>query len=336
MISPRTVLIAVTVGTASLLMPLLLSRYYLIELCYALVFSIACLGLNVLLGTTGLLSLGHAAYFGVGAYTGGFLFTFFGAASLEVYLLSGMLAAAVLSALFGAVCVHATRIYFTILTLALAQVVHSLFIAGIVFRLAGGVGKGLFLLGGGGLYLPQFTILGTDPAPERFIPALYYVILAAFFGSVGVLRRIDRSPFAVALRAIRENETRAECVGIPVRRYRWYAFVISATFTGLAGGLYGQLDRQVTPEQLDWLWSAKLVLATVLGGMRQFWGPVVGGFAFVALQDLALRFLEYRSVVLGVLLIILVFAFPGGIAGGAAILAGRARKLPNRPGRETP
>ena len=149
-------------------------------------------------------------------------------------------------------------------------------------------------------------------------------------------RRIDRSPFGKALRAIRDNETRAEFIGIPVRRYRWYAFIISAIFTGLAGGLYGQMDRQVTPEQLYWLWSAKLVLATVLGGMRQFWGPVLGGFAFVPLQDLALRFVEYRSVVLGVLLIILVFAFPGGIAGGAALLADKMRKLPNRQGRESP
>lgn len=331
---PRTALMAVMAGAASLVMPLLLPPYYLIELCYALVFSIACLGLNLLLGTTGLLSLGHAAYFGVGAYTGGFLFTFFDVQSLEFYLLSGVVAAAALSVLIGGLCVRTTRIHFTILTLAFAQMVHSLFIAGIVFRLAGGVGRGLFILGGGGLYLPRFTILGTDPAPERFIPALYYVILAAFFLSVATLWRIDRSPFGKALRAIRDSETRAECIGIPVRRYRWYAFVISAVFTGLAGGLYGQLDRQVTPEQLHWLWSAKLVLATVLGGMRQFWGPVVGGFAFVALQDLALRFIGYRSGVLGVLLIILVFAFPGGVAGGTALLADKIRRLLTCRGRE--
>jgi branched-chain amino acid transport system permease protein len=325
----RALLFTGGAGVISVLMPSLLPPYYLIELSYALVFSIACLGLNLLLGTTGLLSLGHAAYFGVGAYTGGFLFTLFDVQSLEVYLLSGAAAAAGLAAVFGGLCVRATRIHFTILTLAFAQIVHALFIAGIVFRLAGGVGRGLFILGGGGLYIPRLSILGSDPAPERFITGLYYVILVAFFGSVGLLWRIDGSPFGKALRAIRDNETRAEFVGIPVRRYRWRAFVMSAVFTGLAGGLYGQLDRQVTPEQLHWLWSAKLVLATVLGGMRQFPGPVVGAFAFVALQDFALRFVEYRSVALGVLLIILVFAFPGGLAGSATALLDKARRRRN-------
>jgi branched-chain amino acid transport system permease protein len=323
----QTPLYAGAAGVILLVMPLLLPPYYLIELCYALVFSIACLGLNVLLGTTGLLSLGHAAYFGVGAYTGGFLFTFFDLESLEVFLLSGVLAAAALSTLFGALCVRATRIHFTILTLAFAQMVHSLFIAGIVFRLAGGVGRGLFILGGGGLYLPRFTILGTDFAPDRFIQSLYYVILVAFLGSVGLLWRIDRSPFGKALRAIRDNETRAELVGIRVRRYRWYAFIISGTFTGLAGGLYGQLDRQVTPEQLHWLWSAKLVLATVLGGTTQFWGPLVGAVAFVGLQDIALRFTLYHSLVLGIMLITVVFAFPGGIAGSAAVVLSKMKRL---------
>ena len=274
--SGRTLLFAGMAGVILLPMPLLLPPYYLIELCYVLVLSIGCLGLNLLLGTTGLLSLGHAAYFGAGAYTGGFLFTFFDVASLEVYLLSGMAAAAALSAVFGGLCIRATRIHFTILTLAFAQMFHSLFITGIVFRPAGGVGKGLFLLGGGGLYIPRLAILGTEVAPHLFIPALYYVILVAFFGSACLLWQIGHSPFGTALRAIRDNDTRAEFIGIRVRQYRWYAFIISGIFTGLAGGLYGQLDRQVTPEQLHWVFSAKLVLATVLGGTRHFLGPVVG------------------------------------------------------------
>lgn len=312
---------------ALVLMRFLLPPYYLIELCYALVFSIACLGLNLLLGTTGLLSLGHAAYFGLGAYAGGFLYTFSDVRSLELYLLAGVAAAAALATVFGALCVRGTRIHFTILTLALAQVVHSAFIAGWVFRLAGGVGRGLFILGGGGLYIPRLTILGSDVPPEHFIPALYYVILIAFAGSTYVLWRIDRSPFGKALRAIRDDETRAAFIGIRVRRYRWCAFIISAVFTGLAGGLYGQLDRQVTPEQLYWIFSAKLVLATVLGGMRQFLGPVVGAFALVLLQDIALRWTEYRGLVLGAVLIFIVLAFPGGVTGGVNLVADKTALL---------
>ncbi|MFQ5897782.1 MAG: branched-chain amino acid ABC transporter permease [Candidatus Methylomirabilia bacterium] len=306
-------------------MPLLLPPYSLIVLCYALVLSIACLGLNLLLGTTGLLSLGHAAYFGVGAYTGGFLYRFSPVNSLEIYLLSGVLSSAVLSAVVGFLCVRATRIHFTILTLVFAQMVHSLFISGIIFRPFGGVGKGLFLLGGGGLYIPRFTIVGTEFVPDLFIPAFYYVILAAFFGSTFLLSRIGLSPFGKALRAIRDNETRAAFIGIPVRQYRWYAFILSGIFAGLAGGLFGQLSRQITPEQLHWLFSAQLVLATVLGGTRQFLGPVLGAFAFVALEDLSSRVIGYRGLLLGSLLIVVVSTFPGGLAGSAMVLLEKIR-----------
>ncbi|MBI2080766.1 MAG: branched-chain amino acid ABC transporter permease [candidate division NC10 bacterium] len=177
--------------------------------------------------------------------------------------------------------------------------------------------------GGGGLYIPRFAILGRAFAPDSFIQAFSWVVILAFLGSAVALWRIGRSPFGQALRAIRENETRAACIGIPVRRYRWYAFVLSGLFTGLAGGLHGQLSRQVTPEQLDWLFSAQLVLATVLGGTRLFAGPVLGAFAYVGLEDVALRWGEYRSLVMGLALIGVVFLFPEGLAGrGVALLAG--------------
>ncbi|HEV8662228.1 MAG TPA: branched-chain amino acid ABC transporter permease [Candidatus Methylomirabilis sp.] len=309
------------VGAAALLIsPLLLSPYQLITLCYALVLSIACLGLNLLFGTTGLLSLGHAAYFGVGAYTGGFLYAFTPLASLELYLVAGVLSALALATAFGSLCVRATRIHFTILTLALAQIVHALFIGGMAFRPFGGVGKGLFLLGGGGLYIPRFTILGIPFGPEEFTRAYAAVIAVAFLASTALLWRISRSPFGNALRAIRDNETRAACIGIPVRRYRWYAFILSGMFAGLAGGLHGQLSRQVTPEHLDWLFSAQLVVATVLGGTRHFAGPVLGAFAYVALEDLALRWVGSRALLSGLVLVAVVFAFPGGLAGSPALL----------------
>ncbi|MFQ5840917.1 MAG: branched-chain amino acid ABC transporter permease [Thermodesulfobacteriota bacterium] len=308
-------------------MPLLLNPYYLIVLGYALVFSIACLGLNLLLGNTGLVSFGHAAYFGVGAYAGGFLYTFSNINSLEVYLLSGLLSSVAISVVLGFICVRATRIHFTILTLAFAQMVHSLFISGIIFRPFGGVGKGLFLLGGGGLYIPRLTMVGTEFAPDSFNTVFYYVILAVFFVCAFLMRRIVNSPFGKALRAIRDNDVRAEFIGIRVRRYRWYAFIISGIFTGLAGGLFGQLSRQVTPEQLHWLFSAELVLATVLGGTRQVLGPIVGAFAFVVIQDLSLRLTEYRGLVFGIMLIAVVLTFPGGLAGGATIFLNKMRGL---------
>ncbi len=332
--SVRTAL-AVGAGSAVVLsaLPLVLSPYSLILVCYALVLSIACLGLNLLLGTTGLLSFGHAAYFGVGAYVGSFLYRFHDVTSLEVYMVTGVLGSVALAAVLGFLCVRATRIHFTILTLAFAQMVYSLFITGAIFRPFGGLGWALYLLGSGGLYIPRLTMLGIEIGPEAFIPVFYGVIAASFLGSAFLLWRITRSPFGKALAAIRDNETRADSVGIPVRRYRWYAFILSGFFLGLAGALYGQLNRQITPEQLHWLFSAKLVLATVLGGPGYFLGPVLGAFAFVALDELSSPWAVGRKAVFGLLLIAVVFVFPRGIAGSAARVL---EKWPRRRGRPPP
>ena len=318
----RAVLGAGLAGLALVLMPAVLPPYPLIELCYALVLGIACLGLNLVYGTTGLLSLGHAAYFGLGAYAGAFLFNVGDLQSLEAYLLLGVITATAAAAVAGAGCVRATRMHFTILTLAFGQLVHALFITGAVYRPLGDYGKGLFYVGDGGLYIRRFTILGMDPAPERFITIFYYVILVAFFAALGVLWRVHRSPFGLALRAIRDNDVRAAFVGIPVRTYRWRAFVLSGAITGLAGALYGQLDRQVTPEQLGWFLSAKLVVATIIGGTQWFLGPVVGGAIFVALQYIATRFALSHGLILGLLVIAVVFACPGGIADAVARVFG--------------
>lgn len=316
----RRALVLGTLGVVTLLLPALMPTYYLILLSSALAFAIACLALNLLLGTTGLVSLGHAAYFGLGAYAGGFLYTLFDVDALEVYLLAGMAAAGAAAAVGGALCVRATRVHFTILTLAVAQIVHSLFIAGVVFRAAGGVGRGLFLLGGGGLYVPRLAIGGHVPSPEAFPTVMFYVAAASLALSASLLRRVTRSPFGLTLRAIRENPTRAAFVGIPVMRYRWGAFVISGIFTGLAGGVTGLVDRQVTPEQLHWVFSAKLVLAAVLGGRGYFWGPAVGAGALIALRETALRVTGYSGMVLGALLVLVTALAPGGITGLAARL----------------
>jgi branched-chain amino acid transport system permease protein len=307
-------------------MPALLPPYPLIELCYALALGIACMGLNLVYGTTGLLSLGHAAYFGLGAYAGAFVFNVADLQSLEAYLLLGVITATLAAAVAGAWCVQATRIHFTILTLAFGQLVHALFVTGAVYRPLGDYGKGLFYVGYGGLYIPRFTIVGMDPAPERFIATFYYVILVTLGTALGVLWRVSRSPFGMALRAIRDNDVRATFIGIPVRTYRWRAFVLSGAITGLAGALYGQLDRQVTPEQLGWLFSAKLVVATIIGGTRWFLGPVLGAAVFVTLQHVANRFALSHGLVLGVLVVAVVFACPGGIADAAARLLGWAAR----------
>jgi branched-chain amino acid transport system permease protein len=313
---PHMLLFAGVGGIVLLLLPSILAAYPLILLSHMLVFAIACLALNLAYGTAGMLSLGHATYFGVAAYTGAFLYRFSAVDSFELYLLSGVVCSTVFAAVIGFFCVRTTKIFFSILTLAFSMVVYSLVINGAVFRLFGGVGWGLYLLGGGSMYLPRLTLSGMEFSPGDFIPVFHNVIVAAFLASAVVLWRISRSPFGQALRAIRDNETRAAFIGIPVWQYRWCAFIISGFFMGLAGSLYGQLARQITPDQLHWLFSAQLILATVLGGTRHFLGPVLGAFAFVGLDEIASRWTVGRYAAFGILLIAVVFAFPRGIAGG--------------------
>jgi branched-chain amino acid transport system permease protein len=313
-------------GLVLALMPLVLAAYPLFILSHMLVFAIACLGVNLLYGTAGSLSFGHATFFGVGAYTGAFLYRFTTVTSFEAYLASGIFSATVFAVVIGFLCAHSNKIFFTMLTLSFSMVVHALVIDGAVFQLMGGVGWALYLLGEGSMYIPRLTILGAEIPAAEFIAVFYRIIVLAFLVSALVLWRIGASPFGQALRAIRDNEMRAASIGIPVWRYRWCAFVISGAFAGLAGGLYGQLMRQITPEQLHWLFSAQLILAVILGGSRHFLGPVIGAFVFIILDELASPWSVGRSMMFGTLLIIVVFAFPRGLTGALIALAGGANR----------
>jgi branched-chain amino acid transport system permease protein len=262
----------------------------------------------------------------VAAYTGAFVYRFTPVTSFEIYLASGILAATVFATAIGFLCARSTRIFFTLLTLSFSMVVHALVIDGAVFQLLGGVGWALYLLGEGSMYIPRLTILGAEVPAAEFIAALYHIIVLAFIVSALALWRIGFSPFGQALRAIRDNEVRAAFLGIPVWKYRWHAFIISGIFAGLAGGLYGQLARQITPDQLHWLFSAKIIVAIILGGSRHFVGPVLGAFVFVLLDELATPWSVGRSMMFGGLLIVVVFAFPGGIVGALVAVTRVAKR----------
>jgi branched-chain amino acid transport system permease protein len=301
-------------------MPAILPPYPLILLCDVLVFAIACMGMNLVFGTAGLLSFGHATFFAISAYAGAFLCRFTPISSFEIYLIFGVSFSLLLVVVLGYLCVRATRIHFTILTLAFCQIVYSLFINGAVFELFGGEGRAIYYVTEGSMYIQRLTLLGSQVEPQTFIPAFYNFIVVGFVAAAVLLWRINRSPFGLALRAIRDNAVRAAAVGIRVRRFRWYAFVLSGAFVAFAGSLYGQLNRQITPDQLDWLFSAKLVLAVVLGGSRQFLGPILGAAVFVGLEEVASGWVGYHNMMLGMLLIAAVFLFPAGLAGAVARL----------------
>ncbi len=309
----RVVTYAAPVAVLLLVVPYLVAPYQAILLAYGLDMAIAALGFNLLLGYTGLLSFGHSAYFGVGAYAVAFLVKYLHVASMEIFLLGGVIATAIITALFGLVCVRCTRIFFSILTLALSQVIWSL--AFKFYWVTGGTD---------GLRVPTPMLLGgmvghmagpTEGKVEFLSYRYYYYVLVVFFICVAVMWVIVRSPFGKALQAIRDNETRAEFVGVQIRRYRWIAFLVSGVFTGVAGILWAPLNGLTTPDILYWPASGEIVFLTVLGGFRTFAGPIIGAVVFNYLKTYAIGYTVYWQLFLGVVLVVLVLSMPSGIVG---------------------
>jgi len=324
---PRRVIAwAIPLVIALAILPLAVPPYQTVLLSYGLVFAIGALGFNLLLGYTGLLSFGHSAYFGMGAYAVAFVVKYLKVESMEVFLLAGVLASAVVAALFGVLCVRYTRIFFSILTLALSQVLWSL--AFKFFWVTGGTD---------GLRVPTPTLLGgtitmmAGAAQDKLAflsHRYYYYVLAVFVICVAVMWVIVHSPFGKALQAIRDNETRAEFVGVQVWHYRWVAFVISGIYTGLAGALWVPLNGLTTPDILHWTFSGKIVFFTVLGGFQTFFGPIIGAVIFNYLETYAVGHTVYWQMVLGIVLVVLVLALPAGIVGTAVRLLPRWRRAP--------
>jgi branched-chain amino acid transport system permease protein len=317
---PSLTRVLAVAGCAVLLLavlPAVVDLYQTELLIYGLTFAIAALGFNLLLGYTGLLSFGHSAYFGMGAYTVAFIVRDLHIQSMELCILGGLISTLIIAALFGYVCVRHTRIFFGILTLALSQVLWSL--AFKFFWVTGGTDgirvprTNMTLLAG----LIDFKGAGSY---QKFVYAYYYYVLALFVIATLVMWVIVHSPFGKALQAIRDNEVRASFVGIRVRRYRWVAFVISGCFAGLAGILWVPLNGLTTPDILYWPFSGEIVFMTVLGGFRTFSGPIIGAIAFNYLKVYAVASSQYWQLVLGCVLVILVMVLPAGIVGTLARL----------------
>jgi branched-chain amino acid transport system permease protein len=303
---------------ALIVLPFLVPPYQTVLLSYGLIFAIAALGFNLLLGYTGLLSFGHSAFFGVGAYAVAFVVKYLKLESMEAFLLGGVLASGAVAALFGLLCVRYTRIFFGILTMALSQVLWSL--AFKFFWVTGGTD---------GLRVPTPTLLGgllrersdkLDFLSHRY----YFYVLGLFVVCVAVMWVIVHSPFGKALQAIRDNETRAEFVGVQVWHYRWVAFLISGIFTGLAGALWVPLNGLTTPDILHWSFSGKIVFFAVLGGFQTFFGPIIGAIIYNYLETYAVGHTVYWQMVLGIVLVVLVLALPAGIVGTLRRLALRS------------
>ncbi len=270
------------------------------------VMGLAAMSLNFLLGFTGVLSFGHAAYFGLGAYGTAMAIKYWGVGSIPAIVL-GVIVATIAAMIIGALIIKLRGVYFAMVTIAFGQVFYF-----IAFRWNAVTGGDDGLTGWQRLPInlgfAKLDIVQNDRA-------FYYFALAIFAGCVAAMAALLNSPFGRSLIAIRENERRARFLGIPIEFHVWLSFVISCLFVSVAGGLYALLNNFIDPRSLRVDLSGNFVIMAVLGGMRSFWGPLIGAAIFVALQDYVSSHTENWMSVIGLVFVLVVRFFPRGVLG---------------------
>jgi branched-chain amino acid transport system permease protein len=261
---------------------------------------------NFLLGFAGVLSFGHAAYFGLGAYGAGFALKYL-APSTPLSLIAGTLLGGIAGALLGMLIVRRRGVYFAMVTIAFGQVFYY-----IAFQWSSVTGGDDGLRGFSRQPL-DFGAFQIDILSNQ--NAFYYFVLVCFALVVAVMAFILRSPFGRTMLAIRENERRARFLGIPIERHIWIVFTLSCFFMGFAGALYALVNNFADPKGLHYSQSGDFVMMAVMGGMRSFWGPLLGAAVFVVLQDyLSSVTVNWMSFV-GLLFVLVVLFFPRGLLG---------------------
>ena len=271
-----------------------------------LIYGLFALGFNLLYGYTGLLSFGHAAYWGLGAYGTGLALAKLKLASLWGALGAGLLLAGVAGVIIGFFCLRRRGIYFAMLSLAFAQLLYF-----IAFHLADVTGGDDGLRG---IQVPPLRLPGLTLPLESSL-AFYYFAFSLVTLALLVLKRILDSPFGAVLQAIRENSDRAGACGYDIRKIKLLSFVFSALFCGLAGGLDALRLAVVPVESLYWTTSGQVVIMTLLGGAGTFFGPFVGATAFLVLEDRLSTFTESWPLFIGLIFMGFVLFLPKGIWG---------------------
>src|SRR5689334_14873848 len=271
-----------------------------------LVLGLAAMSVNFLLGFTGVLSFGHAAYFGLGAYGAGFALKFL-APSTPLSLVCGMLVGGIAGAILGALIARLRGVYFAMVTIAFGQVFYY-----IAFQWSSVTGGDDGLRGFSrqplNLGFTTIDILGNTTA-------FYYFVLGCLAIAIGLMGFILRSPFGRSMIAIRENQRRARFLGIPVDLHIWIAFTLSCFFMAFAGALYALLNNFADPRGLHYSQSGDFVMMAVMGGMRSFWGPLLGAAVFVVFQDYVSSVTINWMSFVGLLFVLVVLFFPRGLLG---------------------
>ena len=283
---------------ALLLTPLLIDGYWLHLLMEIIILGFFAISLNLVMGYGGMISFGHAGFYGIGLYITAGLLKHSGL-PLPLILLTASLCGALCGLIVGFLCVRLRAFYFAILTLAFGQLIWAVIFKW--YKVTGGE-DGII-----GVPLPEFLSSETT---------LYFFILAICAFCIGIIYWIVNTSFGQVLAATRENSERTECIGVNCNRHRLVAFVISTFFAGLAGGLYCLLSRSAFPDLVEWGKSGEVLLSCVLGGMYSFFGPFVGAVLMILLESLVTSFFTDRwPLVLGTIFVVVALAVPQGITG---------------------
>ncbi|MFZ9548316.1 MAG: branched-chain amino acid ABC transporter permease [Burkholderiaceae bacterium] len=274
---------------------------YIVFVMKLLCFALFASAFNLLLGYTGLLSFGHAAFFGGAAYVTAHASKAWGL-SPELAILLGMFYACVTGYLFGSLAIRRQGIYFAMITLALSQLI---FFLALQMKFTGGE-DGIQGVPRG--YLFRLIDLSSDTA-------MYYFVLVLFLVGFLLIQRTIHSPFGQVLKSIRENEPRAISLGYDVKQFKLLAFVISATLAGMAGSMKSLVFQLATLTDVHWHMSGEVVLMTILGGIGTLLGPIVGAGLVIGLQNYLAGIGSFSTIVLGAIFVVCVLAFRRGIVG---------------------
>jgi branched-chain amino acid transport system permease protein len=287
-----------------------MSKYYMLLAFDALLFGAVAMSLDLLMGYTGLVSFGHAAFFGLGAYATAVLLE---RGVLSLWLCLGFAVVVVLAYALTVSYFATARhgIYFALLTLIFAEVVYTFFRYTQTFGGSDGI-QGL----------PPFEVAPglTVDAPAR----LYYLVVAYLLFAYLACRVIVRSHFGQVLVAIRENEDRARFLGYNVQRYKMAVCLISALLTGLAGALYPGRSAYATPDLLHWSISGEFLIMVMIGGLGTLVGPIMGGVFLIVLQEKVSSYVQWYNIVVGLVLVLIVLFVPRGLLGLRQALRGRS------------
>lgn len=301
----RTLLAVLVIGACALapiVATLLDEPYYINLFARLMIWAIAAISLNLILGYGGMISFGHSLYLGIGAYTVG-IFAYYDINSFYLQLPTAIAAGALIALLFGGICLRTRGVYFIMITMALTQMVYFLSISIEEFG------------SDDGLIIYVRSDLGTDMISFDNPVHRYYLIFAVMIACLYFTHRLVRSRFGYVIRGIKSNETRMEVLGYPTFRYRLCCFVIAGIMCTVAGVLSANVEKFVSPDVMHWTRSGELIFMVVLGGMASIMGPITGALVFWLLSEFFSRLTEHWHLIFGPFLILVVLLSPRGIDG---------------------